>query len=374
MKDRRHFSQWERFKGYKTPFPHHHHVWEPRKERFLFNRFFGVMMSGLFLILVGAILATIVLRELSGSTTILIIAGTFLVIMILGTIPFIARQVKLITAPIVEVMSAADSVAKGDFNIRISEDYSGEFKKLAESFNKMVTELEEADDRRRRLTADVAHELRTPLHILQGNLEGMQDGIYPLDETQLKLLLDETKILSRLVDDLQTLTLAENQQLLLNFEDIDLSRLLSDVATEFSSQAELQGVELSLSLSPETLNIHADRGRMNQVLGNLIANGLCHTPSGGEIKICSQQEENCAIIQVSDTGKGIPEEDLPYIFDRFWKGDTARSRFDDSGSGLGLSISKGIIGMHHGEISVDSELGKGTIFTIKLPQNREDAC
>jgi len=304
----------------------------------------------------------------------LIIAGTFLVIMILGTIPFIARQVKLITAPIVEVMSAADSVAKGDFNIRISEDYSGEFKKLAESFNKMVTELEEADDRRRRLTADVAHELRTPLHILQGNLEGMQDGIYPLDETQLKLLLDETKILSRLVDDLQTLTLAENQQLLLNFEDIDLSRLLSDVATEFSSQAELQGVELSLSLSPETLNIHADRGRMNQVLGNLIANGLCHTPSGGEIKICSQQEENCAIIQVSDTGKGIPEEDLPYIFDRFWKGDTARSRFDDSGSGLGLSISKGIIGMHHGEISVDSELGKGTIFTIKLPLNREDAC
>ncbi len=374
MKDRRQFSHWERFKGYKTPFPRHHHVWEPRKERFLFNRFFGVMMSGLFLILVGAILATIVLRELSGSTTIFIIAGTFLVIMILGTIPFIARQVKLITAPIVEVMSAADSVAKGDFSIRISEDYSGEFKKLAVSFNKMVTELEEADDRRRRLTADVAHELRTPLHILQGNLEGMQDGIYPLDETQLKLLLDETKILSRLVDDLQTLTLAENQQLLLNFEDIDLSSLLSDVAAEFSGQAELQGIELSLSLSPETLNIHADRGRMNQVLGNLIANGLCHTPSGGEIKICSQQEENCAIIQVSDTGKGIPEEDLPYIFDRFWKGDPARSRFDDSGSGLGLSISKGIIGMHHGEISVASELGKGTIFTIKLPLNREDAC
>jgi signal transduction histidine kinase len=373
MKDRRH-HQWEKFTGYQKPFPHHHHAWEPRKERFLFRRFFGLIMSGLFLVLVGAVLATIVLHELSGSTMVLIFAGTFLVIMILGAILFIARQVKQITAPIVEVMSAADSVAKGDFSIRISGDYSGEFKALADSFNKMVAELEDADEQRRKLTADVAHELRTPLHILQGNLEGMQDGVYPLDESQLRLLLDETKTLSHLVDDLQILTLAENQQLALTYEDIDLDELLSDVVVQFSSQAESLGIETFYLPPSEKICLYADRSRLNQVLDNLFANALRHTPSGGKIKVLSWKRKNEAVIQVIDTGNGIPEEDLPHIFDRFWKGDPARSRHKGTGSGLGLSIAKGIIDMHHGSIHAKSEVGKGTVFTIKLPLNREDAC
>ncbi len=367
MRDRRHSHPWKRKQDHHIPFSNHRRAWQPNKEKFVFNRFFGLMMSGLFLIVVGVILATIILNKLSGRTLVLIIVGTFLSVMILGVIPFIAREVKRITTPIVEVMSAADLVADGDFSIRVTEDYSGEFKKLAESFNRMVKELEEADARRRRLTADIAHELRTPLHILQGNLEGMQDGIYPMDETQLKRLLDEIRILSRLVDDLQTLTLAENQQLPLHLEDINLTVILQDVVRGFRGQAESLEIDLRLSPSPDDIHIHVDRDRLHQVLGNLIANALRFTPPGGKITLDSTQAEDKAIIRISDTGQGITKENLSYVFDRFWKEDASRAHRDDTGSGLGLSIAKGIIEMHHGEITVDSEWGEGTSFTITLP-------
>lgn len=366
-KNGHHFHRWRDFNGKNNSYPRHHIVRSPDKERFLFRRFFGIFMSGLFLILVGVILATIVLQELSGRTLVIILVGTFLVIMILGTLPFIAREVKRITKPIAEVMSAADSVAEGDFSIRITEDYAGEFKKLAESFNRMIKRLEEADDRRRRLTADVAHELRTPLHILQGNLEGMQDGIYPMDEPQLKILLDETKTLSRLVDDLQTLTLAENEQLLLHYDDIAVKALLSEVVNGFSSQAESLRISLSFQPPAEVLIVHIDKDRIKQVLDNLIANALRYTPAGGQIRVIAEKKEETVLIRISDTGHGISEEDLPYVFDRFWKGDSSRIHRDGSGSGLGLAIAKSIIEMHHGVINVESKLGQGTTFTIQLP-------
>jgi len=370
----RHHPFWDNQNRRHQPVMHHRRVWHQDKERFLYRSFFGPILSIFFVVILGILLVWLFFSELPGKNLILTVVGTFFVLMLLGAISFIARTVKRVTSPFVEVMSAADLVAKGDFSVRVSEHYSGEFKKLAESFNCMVIELEEAEERRRRLTADVAHELRTPLHILQGNLEGMQDGIYTADDEQIRLLLEETKILSRLVDDLQTLTLAENKQLPLNCEEINIGDLLSEVAAGFTNQVESLGLELCVLSPPDQVIIHGDRERLGQVLRNLVANGMRFTPPGGRIMISSTEEEGRILIQISDTGAGIPEEDLPHVFDRFWKGDQSRARQEGIGSGLGLSIAKGIVEMHQGEISVDSQLDQGTTFSIRLPMDDHDPC
>jgi len=346
---------------------HHQDDWQARKEQFVFRRFFGPFISVLFLLVLVFIVVTIVVKESTGAYGVFIIAGSLFVLLLLGVITYINHTIKNISKPFVEVMSAADLVAEGDLSVRVSEDFPGEFKKLTKSFNRMVKELEEAEDNRQRLTADVAHELRTPLHILQGNLEGMQDGIYPMNEDQVKILLEETKILSRLVDDLQILSLAESKQLSLNFRAIDLHELLSEAAAGFVSQAESLGIELSISSSPDSIRIFGDRERLGQVIRNIIANALRFTPSDGKIIISSSRENGDILIQISDTGEGIPKDDLEHVFDRFWKGDRSRIRQAGVGSGLGLSIAKSIVEMHQGEISVESKLDQGTTFTLRFP-------
>jgi signal transduction histidine kinase len=362
-----HHHPWDKDDKSYRHFKAHRNIWHEKKERFVFRRFFGPIMSVLFLVILAFVVGTVIVRELSGSFGVLIAVGSFFILLLLGAISYIDYTVRHVSKPFVEVMSAVDMVAKGDLSVRVSEDFPGEFNKLTKSFNHMVTELEEAENNRRRLTADVAHELRTPLHILQGNLEGMQDGIYPMDEDQVKLLLEETKILSRLVDDLQILSLAESKQLSLNFSDINVNGLLSEAAAGFISQAESLGIELVVSSSTNSGIISGDRERLGQVIRNIITNGLRFTPSGGEITISSIRDNGDILIQISDTGEGITEENLSHIFDRFWKGDQSRARQTGVGSGLGLSIAKSIVDMHHGEISVESQLNQGTTFTIRLP-------
>lgn len=352
---------------YHHSFRYHPPIWQKSKERFVVRRFFGPIMGVLFMVVLGFLAVTILINELPGTKVVMIVGGTVFVLLLLAAISYIGHAVKTASKPFVEVMSAADMVAKGDLSVRVSEDFPGEFKKMAKSFNRMVAELEGAEDRRRRLTADVAHELRTPLHILQGNLEGMQDGIYPKDDEQIKILLEEIRILSRLVDDLQTLTLAENKQLHLDISDVNVDDLLSETAAGFASQAESLDVELCVLSSLGQTTIGGDHERLGQVLRNLIANSLRFTPPGGKITISSALEGDHLLIQISDTGAGIPEEDLTYVFDRFWKGDQSRIRQSGVGSGLGLSIAKGIIEMHQGEISVDSIHDQGTTFSIRLP-------
>jgi two-component system OmpR family sensor kinase/two-component system sensor histidine kinase BaeS len=234
----------------------------------------------------------------------------------------------------------------------------------------MVSELERADMQRRNLTADVAHELRTPLHIMQGNLEGIADGVYDADDEQIERLLGETRQLARLVEDLGTLSLAEAGQLPMNWEQVDVQELLGDVATSFSGQAEAAGVELSHEVSGEAagLQVWGDAGRLDQVLSNLVANALDHTQPGGKIDMRAERHLGGGVIAVSDTGSGIAAEDLENIFDRFWRGEGRRQ----TGSGLGLAIAKHLVQAHRGEISVESRLGEGTTFTIKLPGNETD--
>ncbi len=279
------------------------------------------------------------------------------------------RVFRGVATPLADLMAAADAVAEGDLSVRVGIHAPGEFGQLAHSFNHMAEGLERADQQRRNLSADVAHELRTPLHIVQGNLEGVLDGVYEPTAEHICATLEETRALARLVDDLQTLSLAEADQLPLRWESVDVIELLADVRTSFSGQAEAAGIELRIETESDLPRITADIGRLDQVLSNLVANGVRHTPRGGAITLRAEPDRGELSITVCDTGEGISREDLPFIFDRFWRGDRSRSRSHSSGagSGLGLVIARQLVQLHGGRISVESELGQGTTFTIKLP-------
>lgn len=276
-----------------------------------------------------------------------------------------------ITNPLADVMDAADAVAEGDLSVRVPNlsHGPGEFRRLAKSFNRMTEELERAEQQRRNLTADVAHELRTPLHIIQGNLEGVLDGVYEASSEHIGATLDETHLLARLVEDLQTLSLAEAGELPMRVDPVSIPELLNDVRTSFSGQAENAGVDLSVDLSDirSDFIVQGDGDRLDQVLSNLVANALRHTPSGGRITIKATSTPKVVKISVKDTGEGIHPEDLAFIFDRFWKGDRSRVRSKVGSSGLGLAIARQLVRNHGGKISVDSEIGQGSEFIITLP-------
>jgi signal transduction histidine kinase len=277
------------------------------------------------------------------------------------------RTFRDIATPLADVMTAADAVAEGDLSVRVEEDKPGEFGQLARSFNRMIERLEQSDQQRRNLTADVAHELRTPLHIIQGNLEGVLDGVYEPTADHVGATLEEARQLSRLVEDLRTLSLAEAGQLPLIKEPVDVAELLADVCTSFSGQAEAAGIDLCVKTGGDLPAITGDVGRLDQVLGNLVANAVRHTPEGGRIILRAVPRKDGVRILVRDTGEGIPAEDLPHIFDRFWKGDRSRTRAGGAGSGLGLAIARQLVQAHGGTIGVESTVGRGTTFIIDLP-------
>ncbi len=361
--------------------PNHHGL--PRwlrsrrdKRRFLFLRFFGIFGFLGVLALGGMTALAFLLTRLfggAGQTALLVWLGGlgFALALPLLALALALRAFQGIAMPLADVMAAADAVAEGDLSVRVAVPTHGprEFSRLAESFNRMAEELQRADQQRRNLTADVAHELRTPLQIIQGNLEGILDEVYKPTEEHIGATLEETRSLARLVNDLRTLSLAEAGQLALLREAVDVHELLTDVRTSFSGQAEAAGIDLRVEADgkPVALTITADVGRLDQVLGNLMGNALRHTPRGGAITLRAEPVDGGVRIMVSDTGEGIPAEDLPYIFDRFWRGDRARSRLGGAGSGLGLAIARQLVRAHGGRIRVESELGQGTTFTIELP-------
>jgi len=269
--------------------------------------------------------------------------------------------------PLGRIFNAIDSVSEGNLSVRVPEANSDMFSELNKRFNHMLDELERAEKQRRNLTADIAHELRTPLHIIQGNLEGIIDGVYQPTNEHINNTLDETKLLSRLVNDLQTLSLVESGQLPLHPTSILVANLLQDLTSSFLPQAAAKGIDFQTQLSDVNLKITADYDRLNQVLSNLISNAIRHTPKDGKISVNISKSDNGIQIIVEDNGIGIPAEDLPFIFDRFWRGDKSRS--ERTHSGLGLAITKQLIQAHGGEIKAESEVGKGTKFIIDLPNS-----
>ncbi len=297
------------------------------------------------------------------------------------------RAFRNIARPISYLLDGSERVAAGDLSVRVPVGGRNEFAQLTTAFNHMVEELQLADQRRRNLTADVAHELRTPLQIIQGNLEGILDGVYAPTPEHVQATLGETRLLARLVEDLRVLSQAEAGQLVMQSEYIAVRELLDDVATSFSGQAQAAGVTLTVAAAeqgPEAapVAIQGDYERMEQVLGNLLANALRHTPAGGAITLRADVDflqdsapaadqatgdNRWVVLTVADTGEGIPPADLPFVFDRFWRGDRSRTHVEGAGSGLGLAIARQVIQLQGGSIDVTSTLGAGTAFTIRLP-------
>jgi two-component system OmpR family sensor kinase/two-component system sensor histidine kinase BaeS len=341
----------------------------PRKSRT--NRFVPIvffLLIALFLFVGGgAALLYRVFSEYSGARNIwLLVCGAPIGLLLL--VVFIIFQLYIrLGRPLEQLFRAINAVEEGNLAVRVPENKSDMFSDLITRFNKMVGELERAEQQRRNLTADIAHELRTPLHIIQGNLEGIVDGVYEPTPEHINNTLDETKLLARLVNDLQILSLAETGQLPLHPTRFLLADLVSDLTTSFAPQAAAQGVDLTTSIGDPDQALTADYDRLNQVLSNLVSNALRHTPTGGKISIlteASQNPERSARIVIQDSGAGIAPEDLPFIFDRFWRGDKSRS--GRTHSGLGLAITRQLIHAHGGTIEVQSEVGKGTNFTIEL--------
>ncbi len=285
-----------------------------------------------------------------------------------GGIAFGIVMSRSLTAPLNNLAEAARDIGARNLSRRVEEKGSDEMMAVARAFNDMAADLEEGEQLRRNLLADVAHELRTPLSVLQGNLRAILDKVYPMNEEEMARLYDHTRFLSRLVNDLHELAQAEARQLSLDLQETDLAELIATNANTFRSSAEAKGIILQTELLAELPPIQVDSARLTQVLQNLLANALRHTPPGGTITIQTKTTPEAVDLSIADTGEGIPPEHLPYVFDRFYRTDPARSR-DRGGAGLGLAIARAIVEAHGGQLTVTSEgiPGQGSTFTISLP-------
>jgi two-component system OmpR family sensor kinase/two-component system sensor histidine kinase BaeS len=286
---------------------------------------------------------------------------------LLGAATFFSSRV---SRPLSRLTRAARTMAEGDLSVRVGSSTVREIDDLAGAFNSMATSLSDADRQRRQLTADVAHELRTPITIIRGRLEGMQDGIYQATPNEIAALLNETALLERLIEDLRVLALADAGQLPLYKQGIEPGLLLRSVARSFAQQAGSQGVDLQVEELPPLPEVEADPQRIAQVLGNLVANSLRHTPPGGQVRLNAwpgvEGGRKVVCMSVSDSGAGIPAGDLPHIFDRFYRVDHARTR-TGGGAGLGLAIAKRMVEAHGGSIWAESSPGVRTAVSFCLP-------
>ncbi|HEY66317.1 MAG TPA: HAMP domain-containing protein [Caldilineae bacterium] len=274
---------------------------------------------------------------------------------------------RVLSAPLARLTAAARAVAAGDLSQRVPERGPEEVAELGRAFNQMIEALARAEELRRNLVADVAHELRTPLTVIQGNLRAILDGVFPLEAREIATIYDETRLLSRLVDDLRELAQAEAGQLPLERRPVALDELIDAAVSGFMPVATEQQVSLMADIAPGLPSVYVDPDRISQVLRNLIGNALRHTPSGGQVTIRARAESSeFVMVSVEDTGSGIAPEDLPYVFERFWRADRSRAR-DSGGAGLGLAIARHLVEAHGGRIGVESRAGEGAKFWFTLP-------
>jgi signal transduction histidine kinase len=267
--------------------------------------------------------------------------------------------------PLADVIFAARELASGNLHTRIPMEGPQDLRSLSESFNEMASSLERSDRERRDMLADVAHELRTPLSVIRGRLEGIVDGIYPENGPQISMALEQTYLLQRLVDDLRILTLAETRQLQFDKRNVNLGEVVERVLEVFSAEAQEKNISLSFPQRDGELSAFVDPQRFEQVLSNLIGNSLRYVPQGGKTWILAKGNPEEVCITVNDNGAGIPDEDLPYIFDRFWRKERSRSRAS-GGSGLGLAIAKQLVEAQGGAITARNLPVGGLQIEIKI--------
>ncbi len=273
---------------------------------------------------------------------------------------------RTLTRPIRELTEATHAVAGGNLGLQVAVRSEDEMGELAASFNKMSTDLARSTNTRKQMTADIAHELRTPLSLILGHAEAVHDGVLPPTRENFEIVRDEAIRLEHLVDDLRLLSLADAGELSINLQEVDLQKLWNDIQATYLHIARQKEVKIELNVAPDIATLIVDPGRLTQVLTNILDNALHHTPPGGQITISARNVQGAVEISVQDSGPGIQGEDANRIFERFYRTDSARHR-DSGGSGLGLAIAKSIVEMHGGRIWAESEPGQGLKIFIRLP-------
>ena len=273
---------------------------------------------------------------------------------------------RTLTRPIRELTAASRAIASGDLNQTVPVRSRDELGELAAAFNQMSSDLARARDLRRQMTADIAHELRTPLSIILGQIDALDDGVVPASPESFEVLREETGRLGRLVEDLRTLSRADAGELTLARRLVRPSQLLEQAQAAHQPLAAAKGVSIRVRASPDLPEINLDPDRLLQVLGNLLSNALRHAPSGSAIELSAATDETAVVLSVRDSGPGIDPADLPHLFDRFYRADKSRQR-ETGGSGLGLAIAKAIVELHGGRIWAEAAAGQGTVMSIWLP-------
>ncbi len=370
----------ERFRhGPRPPWWPQNEEWPPKRWGYMrrnpFFRRLGCLFALFNLLVISLlvfIIGTLVRAPDRGKYSWVFPLGTIFIAFVIGMSVLVARNLRRTLNPLDELVEASNKVAEGDYSVRVAERGTPEVRLLVRGFNSMAEHLQTNDVQRRNMLADVSHELRTPITVIQGNVEGILDGMYPADETRLKSIIEETQILARLVDDLRTLALAESGALRLKREPVNLTELIRDAVSELESQTKEKDIRVGLLLE-EGEDVSIDPQRIHEVLTNLLSNALRYTPRGGEVRVrltataagpesdAERLAKRSVTISVEDDGPGIEPADLPHVFERFYKSS------DSGGMGLGLSIAKYLVEAHGGKIWAESEVGKGTKISFMFP-------
>ena len=322
-------------------------------------RVFGCLFALIFGLIFGSLVAASALALSSYGPLPVVITIIVIVVVLIGVGGGFRRSARTLD----ELVDAVARVEAGNYSIRLPVPDRGmrPVRQLVRGFNTMVERLERDEDQRRTLLNDVSHELRTPLSVIAGNLEAMIDGVHPADEAHLSAILEQTRVMERLIDDLRTVALSEAGTLQLHREPTDIDVLVDEVVRSFQGAAGTTEVTVTAEVPADLPILDVDPVRIREVLANLVANGVRHTPSGGTVVVRGEVAGERLFLRVADTGPGIDPALLPHVFDRFVKG------AGSSGSGLGLAIARHLVAAHGGELEVESTGSTGTTFRVTLP-------
>jgi two-component system sensor histidine kinase BaeS len=281
---------------------------------------------------------------------------------------FLSRN---LTSPLRRLSGVMQRFARGERNLSLPKPSGDEVGDLTRSFQGMMSEIERQETLRKEMTADIAHELRTPLSVIRANLDALADGVYPLTKENLAPIRESAELLDRLIEDLRTLELADAGQLALEKSEADLAKLLQRVAARFSARAESCSAKIEIQTPGPLPSVQADLQRLEQILGNLVDNALRHTPEGGTVRLGAGVDSGAVAINVEDSGPGIPAESIKRIFERFYRLDSGRARIE-GGSGLGLAIARKLAEAHGGTLTAENRPEGGARFTLRLPTEKQE--
>lgn len=300
--------------------------------------------------------------------SVLVYAGVLAAILAVGLAILISNY---LLKPVKALTKASNELSSGDFSTRVEIKGNDELAVLGSTFNQMAGNLQLAEERKKTLTADVAHELRTPISVQKAQLEGMLDGVLPVTQENLSIALQQTDFLSRMVDDLRLLAMADAGEVQFEHRETDLKKLILQITTQFQAQMQNEGTRISCTFTPEDANlvIDTDPDRLTQILHNLLSNAARYGRKGGNITVSTNVYYETVHIAVKDDGSGIPDSALPHLFERFYRHEKARSR-ETGGTGLGLAISKNLALLMGGDLTGVNDPDGGAVFTLSLPMKK----